>query len=138
MLASRVERFMVYVIHVDVFEQAIRAVAAMQGTLGGSLRPCTSLLHKSLPLVSFAHRSLVTCNRDGSDDGKTRMFQRAWPRQDSASTLRLGARRHLAVVAAKRSMLSELQSIREEADAGTMLISLSCFTDVEECTYIES
>jgi len=99
----------------------------MQGTLGGSLRPCTSLLHTHrtslLPLVNFGQRSLVTCsvfgreNRNGSDLRRASTEPRVWPRGDAASTLGLGVRRHLVVVAAKRSLLSELQSIKEEADA---------------------
>lgn len=64
-------------------------------------------------------------NRNGSDGSplrKARTEQRVWPRRDAASTLGLGIRRHLAVVAAKRSLLSELQSLKEEADAGTLLL----------------
>lgn len=47
---------------------------------------------------------------------------RVWPHRDAERALGLGIRRHLAVVAAKRSLLTELQSIKEEADAGTVLL----------------
>jgi len=60
-------------------------------------------------------------NRNGSDLRKARIEPRVWPRRDAAGTVGLGMRRHLVVVAAKRSLLTELQSIKEEADAGTLL-----------------
>ena len=45
-----------------------------------------------------------------------------WGRREVGRVLGLGVRRELAtVVAAKRNMLAELQSIREEADAGNSL-----------------
>ncbi|KAG0597971.1 hypothetical protein M758_12G034100 [Ceratodon purpureus] len=106
----------------------------MQGTrLGGSLRPCTSLLHaslshrtSSLPLFHFGNRSLVSSsvfrgeNRHGNSEGiiiRKVSEHRVWPRGDAERALGLGLRRHLGVVAAKRSFLTELQSIKDEADA---------------------
>jgi hypothetical protein len=112
----------------------------MQGTLGGSLRPCTSLLHASLShrasslhVANFGQR-LLTASVFGRESRnfhaamslscRRASERRGWPRRDAERTLGLGLRRHLAVVAAKRNMLTELQSIREEADAG--MLSLIC------------
>jgi hypothetical protein len=114
----------------------------MQGTrLGGSLRPCTllhaSLSHgtSSLALVNCGQRSLASSsvlrgeNRNGSEGIIYRIpfVHRVWPRRDAERALGLGIRRHLTVVAAKRSLLTELQSLKEEADAGALLIGFLVF-----------
>lgn len=120
----------------------------MQGTLGGSLRPCTSILHASLSqtsLVKFAHRlacPLVRCSMQNvrSNDlhhestlRNNSLQHPVWGRREGGRVLGLGVRRELAtVVAAKRNMLAELQSIREEADAGNSF-TLSQFREILYC-----
>lgn len=42
---------------------------------------------------------------------------RVWPCRDAERVSGLGTRRHLVVVAARRSLPTELQSLKEEADA---------------------
>ncbi|KAG0585177.1 hypothetical protein KC19_3G264500 [Ceratodon purpureus] len=101
----------------------------MQGTLGGSLRPCTSLLHASLShrasslyLANIGQRLFIASVFGGHNRyyheamSFGRASERGWRRRGAQRTLGLGTKRHLAVVAAKRNMLTELQSIREEAD----------------------
>lgn len=116
----------------------------MQGTIGGSLRPCTSLLHSSLSLstptsrlslyrslvgsippsrnskvsVTFALKSSRSIVYNEEKMLGSNVVHRLCGHRGGGGELGLGLRRNLTKVAARRSLLSELKTLKEEADGG--------------------
>ena len=127
----------------------------MQGTIGGSLRPCTSLLHSSLSLsappsrlslyrslvvsippsinskvsVTFGLKSSRSIECNDEKMLRSNVVHRLCGHRGGGGGWGLGLPRHLTKVAAKRSLLSELQTLKQGAEGGRFL-SVFSFTQV--------